>query len=134
MVSVERYLVRPIWAAREDHAMVGVALFLCGAPSGVEIIFRSGSVEGWRPIIIVDKNHIITFPIPIPVSGKPQVMDIQVTTDKMPLARRLKDDVVISAGGVTAAVEELLIRQSLFWNAAAGILSAPLGMKPQKPG
>ncbi|MNW65606.1 hypothetical protein D3C74_440020 [compost metagenome] len=83
--------------------MIRRAYLLLRAPGRIEVILRSRSVQGRRPRLAVDKDHVVAFAVPVPLPGLPQVVDVQIAADVMAFALSLQEDVVAVPGRVFAA-------------------------------
>src|SRR6185437_9689462 len=94
MESVKADLPAPVVATRQGDAVIRRMVGLCRAPCSVEIVLGTGAVEGRRPRLAVDEDHVITLAVPVPLGGVAKVVNVEHATDVMPAAGRLQDGVV----------------------------------------
>ena len=99
VVSVDCLFSLPVpfsCAVVEDYAVVRGAVLLFWTVSAVEPVFCSGAMYRWRPPLAVDKDHVVTFSIPV-VWVTLEAVYIEVGSTIHAVSFRLKNDIVLFA-------------------------------------
>src|SRR3954447_16585907 len=79
--AVEADRAGPIAAARERDPVVRRAVALRRAPGGVDVVLGAGAVQGRRPLVAVDEDHVVALAVPVPFSGAAEVLDVEHAAD-----------------------------------------------------
>ena len=94
MVTVETYPTRPVGVAAHNYSVVRFPYLLLRTPCCVEIILASRSVKTRRPLLAVDKNHVVALTPPVPLGCMPKVSHVQVATCVVPASLHIENDIV----------------------------------------
>jgi hypothetical protein len=86
-------------------------------------------MQGGWPFIAIYKDHVVPLPVPVPLVGIAEVVDVEHAADVVAAPLGLQDGVGALARDVLAAEEELLVALAIFIDAVSGILPAPLGVE-----
>src|SRR5918911_5096744 len=94
MEPIEACLPTPVVSSSQRDPMVQRRVLLLGTPSSIEVILGAGAVEGRRPLLPINENHVVPLPVPVPLVRITQVVHVQNATDVVPLAFGFEDGVV----------------------------------------
>ena len=111
--------------------MIRGAHLLLRTPCRVEIILHARSVQGRRPRLPIDENHVVAFAVPVPFPRIAQVVDIEVAADVMALTDRVQNDIVAAAGRILAAEFVVGVIHPVVRYPVGRIFPVPLGMESQ---
>src|SRR5215213_648700 len=122
---VEADMPAPIVASAQGDAVVRSGVFLLRAPGGVEVVFGAGAVQGRRPLLAVDEDHVVSLPVPVPLLCLAEVAHVQDAADVVTASLGFQDRVVALARGVLATEQELLVALPCVLDPVGGVLPVP---------